>query len=98
VLTRRIRAERGEIACFILVVLVFVIILGQKMRLILALLGLSALGLANAAKYAPTWESLDKRPLPNWYDEAKIGIFVHWGVFAVPSYGSEWFWHNWKGD
>lgn len=68
------------------------------MRLILALLGLAALGLANGAKYAPNWESLDKRPLPNWYDEAKVGIFVHWGAFSVPSYGSEWFWHNWKGN
>ncbi|EDV27338.1 uncharacterized protein TRIADDRAFT_37144 [Trichoplax adhaerens] len=51
--------------------------------------------------YQPTWESLDKRPLPDWYDKAKIGIFMHWGVFSVPSYGhsgaaSEWFWHNWK--
>jgi Alpha-L-fucosidase len=67
------------------------------MRLILALLGLGALGLAKEAKYEPTWDSLDKRPLPNWYDEAKVGIFVHWGVFAVPSFGSEWFWRNWKG-
>ena len=24
----------------------------------------------------------------------KLGIFIHWGVFSVPSYGSEWFWHN----
>ncbi|KAF2901668.1 hypothetical protein ILUMI_04511 [Ignelater luminosus] len=47
-------------------------------------------------KYAPTWESLDKRPLPKWYDEAKIGIFLHWGVYSVPSFGSEWFWANWK--
>lgn len=48
-------------------------------------------------KYQPTWESLDSRPLPKWYDDAKIGIFIHWGVYAVPSYGSEWFWINWKG-
>ncbi|KAA0201469.1 hypothetical protein HAZT_HAZT003667 [Hyalella azteca] len=47
------------------------------------------------AQYAPTWESLDARPLPAWYDEAKIGIFIHWGVFSVPSFGSEWFWHSW---
>ncbi|KAK6627372.1 hypothetical protein RUM44_009849 [Polyplax serrata] len=46
-------------------------------------------------KYTPTWESLDSRPLPHWYDEAKVGIFVHWGVFSVPSFGSEWFWNNW---
>ncbi|KAF5278145.1 hypothetical protein FQR65_LT03661 [Abscondita terminalis] len=49
--------------------------------------------------YEPTWESLDKRPLPQWYDDAKIGVFLHWGVYSVPSFGSEWFWHNWKnGD
>src|SRR5688572_24159968 len=45
-------------------------------------------------KYEPNWESLDARPLPAWYDQSKIGIFIHWGVFSVPSYGSEWFWHN----
>ena len=49
----------------------------------------------NDAKYQPTWDSLDKRPLPVWYDEAKIGIFIHWGVFSVPSFGSEWFWNSW---
>jgi Alpha-L-fucosidase len=46
----------------------------------------------------PTWEELDERPLPQWYDDAKFGIFIHWGVFSVPSYGSEWFWMNWKGS
>ena len=29
-------------------------------------------------RYTPDWKSLDKRPLPEWYDEAKFGIFVHW--------------------
>lgn len=48
--------------------------------------------------YDPTWASLDTRPLPPWYDEAKIGIFLHWGVFSVPSYMSEWFWEYWRTD
>ncbi|GAB1607878.1 alpha-L-fucosidase-like isoform X1, partial [Argonauta hians] len=48
-------------------------------------------------RYAPNWSSLDTRPIPQWYDEAKLGIFIHWGVFSVPSYGSEWFWWNWQG-
>ena len=26
--------------------------------------------------------------------DMKLGIFIHWGVFSVPSYGTEWFWHN----
>lgn len=47
-------------------------------------------------KYEPNWKSLDSRPLPQWYDNAKIGIFLHWGVYSVPTYGSEWFWLNWR--
>ncbi|KAM6216952.1 tissue alpha-L-fucosidase [Rhynchocyon petersi] len=49
-------------------------------------------------RYTPDWRSLDARPLPGWYDEAKFGIFVHWGVFSVPAWGSEWFWWHWKGE
>lgn len=49
-------------------------------------------GSRRAPRYDPTWESLDSRPLPAWYDQAKFGIFIHWGVFSVPSFGSEWFW------
>lgn len=51
----------------------------------------------SSGKYEPNWKSLDTRPLPKWYDDAKIGIFIHWGVFSVPSFGSEWFWSSWKG-
>src|ERR1035437_9652285 len=36
-------------------------------------------------KYEPTWESLDSRPNPAWFDDDKIGIFVSWGVYSVPS-------------
>ncbi|KAG7155956.1 alpha-L-fucosidase-like [Homarus americanus] len=61
---------------------------------LLALLGLLAV---SWARYDPTWDSLDTRPLPSWYDGAKIGIFLHWGVFSVPSFGSEWFWMYWQG-
>jgi alpha-L-fucosidase len=57
-----------------------------------------------SAQYAPNWTSLDTRPLPLWYDSAKIGIFLHWGIFSVPSFGvdsggasGEWFWWNWQG-
>ncbi|KAL3123779.1 hypothetical protein niasHT_009992 [Heterodera trifolii] len=48
--------------------------------------------------YKPNWDSIDSRPLPNWYDEAKFGIFSHWGVYSVPAFGSEWFWWYWKGQ
>ena len=46
--------------------------------------------------YNATWKSLDSRPLPQWYEQAKFGIFIHWGVFSVPSFQSEWFWWHWK--
>ncbi|KAH0535268.1 alpha-L-fucosidase [Cotesia glomerata] len=48
--------------------------------------------------FQPTWDSLDSRKLPKWYDDAKFGIFIHWGVFSVPSFSSEWFWKNWKEE
>ena len=47
-------------------------------------------------RYEPNWKSIDSRPLPAWFDEAKIGIFLHWGVFSVPSFHSEWFWNFWR--
>ena len=30
--------------------------------------------------YTPDWESLDSRPLPEWYDQSKFGIFIHWVI------------------
>ncbi|CEF61890.1 Putative alpha-L-fucosidase [Strongyloides ratti] len=48
------------------------------------------------SQYEPNWESLDSRPLPSWYDESKFGIFMHWGVYSVPAYQSEWLWYHWK--
>jgi len=51
-----------------------------------------------SAQYQPNWDSVDSRPLPQWFDEAKVGIFLHWGVFSVPSFKSEWFWWSWKGS
>lgn len=55
--------------------------------------------------YEPTWASLDTRPLPAWYDDAKFGIFIHWGTYAVPAYSptdsvhvyakyAEWYWRR----
>jgi alpha-L-fucosidase len=46
--------------------------------------------------YQPNWESLDSRPVPTWYKDAKFGIFIHWGVYSVPGWGpkgsySEWY-------
>ena len=39
-----------------------------------------------AQNYQPTWESLDSRPVPQWFRDAKFGIFIHWGVYSVPGW------------
>ena len=70
---------------------------GHAFTLTVIVLLLTQSTLAGIKRYTPDWESLDSRPLPAWYDEAKIGIFIHWGVFSVPSYVSAWFWYYWKG-
>lgn len=36
--------------------------------------------------YAADWTSLDSRPTPKWWADAKFGIFIHWGPYAVPAY------------
>ena len=41
---------------------------------------------ATAERYDATWESLDRRPTPTWWEDAKFGIFIHWGPYAVPAY------------
>jgi len=41
--------------------------------------------------FRPDWESLRKYDPPEWYRDAKFGIFIHWGVYSVPAFGSEWY-------
>ncbi len=38
------------------------------------------------AHYEATIESLDRHPLPEWFDDAKLGIFIHWGLYSVPGW------------
>lgn len=42
-------------------------------------------------KYEATWESLKQFEVPEWYMDAKFGIFIHWGVYSVPAFGNEWY-------
>lgn len=44
--------------------------------------------------FAPDWQSLQQYNTPGWYQDAKFGIFIHWGGYAVPAYGSEWYPRN----
>ena len=49
---------------------------------------------AAAHPYEPTWESLKHYQVPEWYRDAKFGIFIHWGVYCVPAFGNEWYPRN----
>lgn len=40
--------------------------------------------------YKDNWQSLMNHKVPDWYRDAKFGIFIHWGVYSVPAYG-EWY-------
>src|SRR5690349_4667870 len=41
--------------------------------------------------FRPDWESLQKYEVPEWYKDAKFGIFIHWGLYSVPAFGNEWY-------
>jgi alpha-L-fucosidase len=43
-------------------------------------------------RYTASWASVDKHtPSPEWFKDAKFGIYFHWGVFCVPAFGDEWY-------
>ncbi|MEU7895914.1 alpha-L-fucosidase [Nonomuraea sp. NPDC049152] len=48
--------------------------------------------------YEPTVESLNSHPVPQWFNDDKFGIFIHWGAYSVPAWGprgsyAEWYWN-----
>ena len=47
-------------------------------------MGSAALGAAPSAPFEPTWESLSRYQCPEWFRDAKLGIFLHWGPMSVP--------------
>jgi alpha-L-fucosidase len=44
--------------------------------------------------FQPSWDSLKNYRVPEWYQDAKFGIFIHWGVYSVPAFGNEWYPRN----
>ncbi|HEV2493744.1 MAG TPA: alpha-L-fucosidase [Terriglobia bacterium] len=80
--------------------------MNKRCRWSLVLLCLVPVSLAaqDRPRYEPTWESLNQRPTPGWFDDAKFGIFIHWGVYSVPAFAdphsqigetyAEWYWNH----
>jgi alpha-L-fucosidase len=69
------------------------------MLVLLAVLAVAGGCALYAQSYQPTWQSLDRRPVPQWYKDAKFGIFIHWGVYSVPGFSkkgeyAEWYQHG----
>lgn len=55
--------------------------------------------------FLPTWESIRTHEIPAWYQDCKLGIFIHWGLYSVPAFATptaelgtvsdeEWYSHN----
>jgi alpha-L-fucosidase len=49
---------------------------------------------AHDGPYRPDWETLRNHEIPQWFKDAKFGIFIGWGVYAVPGAVNEWYPHN----
>ena len=68
------------------------------------LICLIVLNISGQKKYRSDWESIDSRPVPEWFEDAKFGIFIHWGIYSVPAWApadadldiyakyAEWYW------
>ena len=41
--------------------------------------------------FGADWAALAENPVADWYVDAKFGIFIHWGPYAVPAIGNEWY-------
>jgi len=62
--------------------------------LLLMMMSTSSFG---QSKYKADWESLKQYEIPEWYKDAKFGIFIHWGPTTVPAFESEWYgFHMWQ--
>lgn len=59
------------------------IIMRTNLLIVILLLQIS---IASAQEYQNSWKSLDSRPIPTWFEDAKFGIFIHWGVYSVPAW------------
>ncbi|MBR1514161.1 MAG: alpha-L-fucosidase [Bacteroidales bacterium] len=71
----------------------------MKTHKILPILATLLLSQSLSAQVQPTWESINERGYPQWFSDAKLGIFIHWGVYSVPAYASlegyaEWYYRG----
>ncbi len=63
--------------------------------LVTLMLGQSSSAQETQRSAAPSWEELRERPYPQWFSDAKLGIFIHWGVYSVVAYGGKESYGEW---
>ncbi len=64
----------------------------MKTRAIIFVFCVFQLSTFSQQKFEPTFESLEKvNPVPEWFKDAKFGIYFHWGVYSVPAFANEWY-------
>ena len=73
-------------------------------KLLSVILFVALFSVSKSQPYQATWESINSRPIPQWFTDVKFGIFIHWGVYSVPAWApanadigiyakySEWYW------
>ena len=71
----------------------------DAMKRLLLLLTMVFVATSFHAQVLPTWESINQRGYPQWFSDAKLGIFIHWGVYSVPAFASkegyaEWYYRG----
>lgn len=66
--------------------------------ILIILISLGSYALINAGgdqrykeNFKPDWESLSNYEVPEWFRDAKLGVFIHWGPYSVPAHASEWY-------
>ena len=71
----------------------------HPMKRLFIILTLAFIAINLSAQVQPTWESINQRGYPQWFSDAKLGIFIHWGLYSVPAYASpdgyaEWYYRG----
>ena len=63
----------------------------KKYYLIIAVIIVATFSRSQGQTWQANWTSLDSRPVPEWWRDAKFGIFIHWGVYSVPAWCNGWY-------
>lgn len=61
----------------------YVLILGIVFSILIACSPQKQESLTQTPPYDGSWEALQKMPVPDWFNDGKVGIFIHWGPYSV---------------